>query len=368
MRGALNVAANVSLGASRRTMLEGGAVRNAFAGFSGQKGVLAHDMLEAGFCGELDGVAHVIGKVVSERFDKAAMTEALGARWEVCRNPFKLHACCRYNHAALDALEKITVARPLDPAEVASIEVESYGFAAEPDDPGPRNVPAVSFSLAFAIATTLVNRSSGVVRFTREMIARPDVLALAAKVSVCEDAMPDVAKSFDLGPCGVRLENLHHADLACRETPKILGHWRIRGAIDSGRVDAGTGEVGLKAHRGRGHRARDGDAEPGEVLHPETPPPAAAQQDERVACHHLAEADERTVGVTVVMQHHPHRSARRDLGAAGQQPFGRLGRGAHLHRESLARPVAARDGEVEGRLGNGPEVLVEDDGSGHPAR
>jgi len=187
MREALNIAANLNLGTSRRTMLEGGTVRNVFAGVSGQMGVLTHDLLEAGFCGELDGVAHVFGKVVSDSFDKAAMTEELGARWEVCRNYFKLHACCRYNHAALDALAKIAADRPLEPAEVAAVEVESYAFAAELDDPRPRNVLAGKFSVPFAIATTLVNRSSAVGSFTGENVTDPVILDLAAKVTVRED-------------------------------------------------------------------------------------------------------------------------------------------------------------------------------------
>jgi 2-methylcitrate dehydratase PrpD len=187
MREALNIAANLNLGTSRRTMLEGGTVRNVFAGVSGQMGVLTEDLLEAGFCGEIDGVAHVFGKVVSDRFDQAAMTDALGERWEVCRNYFKLHACCRYNHAALDALAMITDERPLDPAAIAAVEVESYGFAAELDDPHPRNVLAAKFSVPFAVATTLVNRSSAVGSFTWENVTDPAILDLAAKVTVRED-------------------------------------------------------------------------------------------------------------------------------------------------------------------------------------
>jgi len=187
MREALNIAANLNLGTSRRTMLEGGTVRNVFAGISGQMGVLTNDMLAAGFCGEIDGVAHVFGKVVSDSFDKAAMTEALGTRWEVSRNYFKLHACCRYNHAALDALAQITAERPLDPAAIARVEVDSYAFAAELDDPRPRNVLAGKFSVPFAVATTLVNRSSGVASFTGENLVNPAILALAAKVTVRED-------------------------------------------------------------------------------------------------------------------------------------------------------------------------------------
>ena len=189
MREAINIAANLNLGTSRRTMLEGGTVRNVFAGVSGQMGILANDMVEAGFCGEIDGVAQVFGRIVSDSFDPAAMTDALGERWEVCRNYFKTHACCRYNHAALDALAIIAAENPdaLVADRIAGIEVESYAFAAELDNPRPRNVLAAKFSVPFAVATTIVNRSSDVASFTWDKVTDPTILDLAARVTVRED-------------------------------------------------------------------------------------------------------------------------------------------------------------------------------------
>ena len=190
MREAINIAANLNLGTSRRTMLEGGTVRNVFAGVSGQMGILCHDMLEAGFCGELDGVAQVFGRVVSDRFDPDSMTDGLGHRWEVLRNYFKTHACCRFNHAALDALAMVDGHHPgaLVPDRIAGIDVDSYAFAAELDDPRPRNVLAAKFSVPFAVATTIVNRSSDVESFAWDQVRNPAVLELAARVSVREDA------------------------------------------------------------------------------------------------------------------------------------------------------------------------------------
>ncbi len=210
MREALNIAANLNLGTSRRTMLEGGTVRNVFAGVSNQMGILCNDMLEAGFCGEIDGVAHVFGKVVSDSFDRAAMTELLGRRWEVSRNYFKMHSCCRYNHAALDALAMIAAENPgmLVPDRIAGIEVDSYGMAAELDDPRPRNTLAGKFSVPFAVATTIVNGSSGVGSFTWENVTSDAVLALAARVSVREDpAMTAQLPALRPAKVTVRLED-----------------------------------------------------------------------------------------------------------------------------------------------------------------
>jgi len=187
MRHALSLAASLSLATSRRTMLEGGTVRNVFTGVSGQLGVLAADMVAAGYTGDHDGVAQVFGRVVSDSFDASALTDALGARWEVERNYFKMHSCCRYNHAALDALARLTGADNLDPRDVTRIEVDTYSLAAELADPAPVNVLAAKFSVPFAMATALVTGETGVESFTDARVADPAIRALAARVALRED-------------------------------------------------------------------------------------------------------------------------------------------------------------------------------------
>lgn len=185
MRDAISLAASLGLSTSRRTMLEGGTVRNVFAGVSGQMGVLAGDMIAAGYTGDDDGVAQVFGHVVSDSFDAAAFADDLGARWEVSRNYFKMHSCCRYNHAALDALASLGPG--IDRRAIASIEVATYSLAVELDDPAPRNVLAGKFSVPFAMATALVNGTTGVESFTMPNVTNPEILALAQRVHVIED-------------------------------------------------------------------------------------------------------------------------------------------------------------------------------------
>ena len=192
----INISSSLGLATSRKTMLEGGTVRNTFAGVSNQMGLLAYDLLQSGFTGEQDGLTTVFGSVVSDQFDPAEMTQDLGSRWEIARNYFKLHACCRYNHGALDALDKILQQQPVDPEAVADVRVETYSLAAQLSDRHPQNTLAGKFSVPFAIATTLTNRSSGVSSFTWDQIRREQVQNLAEKVTVVEDPeltalMPD---------------------------------------------------------------------------------------------------------------------------------------------------------------------------------
>jgi 2-methylcitrate dehydratase PrpD len=185
----INVASSLGLTTSRKTMLEGATVRNSFAGLSNKLGLLAWEMVASGLTGERDGIATVYGTVAATDFQPDAMVEELGERYEIARNYFKRHAACRYTHAALDALAEIRTAAGgrIEAADVLGIEVATYVWAAQLDDPDPKSMLAAKFSLPFAIATTIVNGGATIAAF-RDM-ARVDkvIRALANRVRVDED-------------------------------------------------------------------------------------------------------------------------------------------------------------------------------------
>ena len=186
-REAINVASTLGLGTSRQTMLQGGTVRNSFAGISGQMAIMAWNMVKAGFSGEHDGLSTVWGTVLSESWNPIALTEDLGKRWEIARNYFKRHSCCRYNHCALDVLAEISGDTSFQVNEIDSIRIETYSLAAQLNDRKPRNTLAAKFSLPFAVASTLINGHSGLDSFTWEAIGREEIMELASKVEVVED-------------------------------------------------------------------------------------------------------------------------------------------------------------------------------------
>ncbi len=187
IRETINVASSLTLATSKRTMLEGGTVRNAYAGISNRMALMAIDLIEAGFVGERDGLSSVFGRVVSETFDTAKMIDGLGRDWQIDHNYFKLHSCCRYNHGALDALDLLLAREPVAPDAVERIDVASYLYAAELDDQAPRNTLGAKFSVPFAVATRLVRGSSAVENFTWDALRDERVQALAKRVFVVED-------------------------------------------------------------------------------------------------------------------------------------------------------------------------------------
>jgi 2-methylcitrate dehydratase PrpD len=187
IRETINVASSLTLASSKRTMLEGGTVRNAYAGISNRMALMAIDLVETGFIGERDGLSSVFGKVVSERFDAARMIDGLGRDWQIDQNYFKLHSCCRYNHGALDALDLLLAREAVAAEAVERVDVASYLYAAELDDQAPRNTLAGKFSVPFAVATRLVRGSSRVENFTWDALRDERVMALARRVFVTED-------------------------------------------------------------------------------------------------------------------------------------------------------------------------------------
>ena len=188
MREVINISASLTTATSKQTMLEGGLVRNVYAGLSNRHGLLALQLADCGFTGESDGLSSLFGKIISERFDTGALVAGLGTDWHLMRNYFKLHSCCRYNHGTLDAIDQLAARAPLPAIEqIARIEIDTYGLAAELQDKAPRNTLAAKFSVPFAVATRLVNDSSALSSFTWDAVRDPRVLALAQKVEVRED-------------------------------------------------------------------------------------------------------------------------------------------------------------------------------------
>ena len=222
----LNIVSSLTLATSRKTMLEGATVRNSYTGVSNKMAHVGLMLLKAGFTGEQDGIKSIFGSVVSNKFDDKNAVELLGKRFEVSRNYFKLHACCRYNHAALDALWKIIEqhSEVKNINQIEKIEVQSYNLAAELKDQNPRNVLACKFSVPFAIATTLANLDSGVLSFTENMRTNKNIQNLCQKVTIVEDTNM-TGKLPNLRPADVYIQMANGSTFKAQVTTN-RGDWQ----------------------------------------------------------------------------------------------------------------------------------------------
>lgn len=192
----LNVASNCGIATSRGSILEGVTVRNIYTGMSGYMGVLAHQMVSSGFTGERDGVGYIFSKIYGTDFDRAMVVEGLGESYLTARNYFKVHACGRYIHSALDLAEALIAdcSGNVDVDAIDSIRFRSYYMASTLSRKDVRTSFEARFSVPFAVASLLWHGKAGLENFEDQAVANPKIHALAQKVEIVEE--PEFTKHY----------------------------------------------------------------------------------------------------------------------------------------------------------------------------
>ena len=189
-RDAINIAASLSILPSGVAVIEGATAALTYPGAGCRQALLVHDIVCAGLKGQRDAPATIYGGLLSDSYDPAKLTDALGERWEIARNYFKRFACVRYAHGLLDAVEKILDGRPdhrIDPPSIASIEARAHMPVGRLTESAPANPLAARVSIPFALATYIVTGSAGIVGFTPQAVANAQTRDLAARITVVED-------------------------------------------------------------------------------------------------------------------------------------------------------------------------------------
>lgn len=192
MRQVINLAASMSPANSWTPCFEGATIRNLYPGRAALQGILATHLLDCGYTAPRDAPADVYGTILGERFEPARAVEDLGEHdrprtYRIERNYVKLHACCLYNHPALDAVQTLLRRERLEPEAITGIAVTSVPFVARMAAADPPNMLAAKFSVPYAVAAAVVTGDSGVPAFAEAARANPRVRALARRVEVRGD-------------------------------------------------------------------------------------------------------------------------------------------------------------------------------------
>src|SRR5438128_1655488 len=165
LRAVINLATSMSPANTWTPCFEGATIRNLYPGRAGLQGILSVHLLDCGFTPVKDAPADVYGTILAEAFDPAAAIEGLGdddrvTVYRIERNYFKFHACCYYNHPALDAVHGLLRGADIAHTDVAGITVTSIPFITRMVDPGPPNMLAAKFSIPYAVAAAVVRRGT----------------------------------------------------------------------------------------------------------------------------------------------------------------------------------------------------------------
>jgi 2-methylcitrate dehydratase PrpD len=186
---AANIAMTLGIAASRNTLNDGATVRNIYSGHSGRAGFQALALRDAGFTGEADAAASILGKIYGSAFDPAAVTADLNSTWWIRRNYFKRYAAGRYAHGALDLIDDLAVKLGVGllPERVERIEIETFFLAATLGQQHVRTPFGCRFSIPMLVSQRIAHGSVPLTDDSTRAFADPVVRELAGRVFVSEN-------------------------------------------------------------------------------------------------------------------------------------------------------------------------------------
>ena len=185
---AMRIATTLVLTPSYTNAVAGATTLNVAGGMSGFAAALVPDLAQAGFEAQENAIEESLGQLVGSGFDPARLLDALGERWEITRNYFRLYACCNPIHPALDCLKETLATLTPKPEDVERIDIATYRFASVMRNPDPPNYFASKYSLPHAAATMVVKNSAGYAALDDAALADPVIAALRHRVHITEDA------------------------------------------------------------------------------------------------------------------------------------------------------------------------------------
>ena len=187
----MNLAMSMSPANTWTPCLEGATVRNLYPGRSGFQGIMAAHLSKCGYTAIADGPADLYRTFLGDGFDPVAVVAGLGSdTYRIQQGYVKFHACCLYNHPALDAVENLLHESPFTAGEVERIVVTAPPIAQIMADPEPDNMLAAKFSIPYAVAAAVCHGATDVSAFLPGKVADGEVRQLAQRVEVAAD--PDM--------------------------------------------------------------------------------------------------------------------------------------------------------------------------------
>ena len=170
----------------------GSSAKSVHTGWSAHAGIVSATLAQAGMSGPKsvfegrDGLLRAYG--LPEECDVAALDAGLGARWEATRISIKPYPCCHFAHAFVDCVGAL-LAKGVAAADIRALhcvvpEIE-LPLICEPfaEKLKPASPYAAKFSLPFLLAARIADGRIDHGTFEAANLTRPDLLALAARVT-----------------------------------------------------------------------------------------------------------------------------------------------------------------------------------------
>lgn len=198
---ALGIAGSMAAG-SMQYLDDGALVKRVHPGVAAHAGIVAARLAAEGLTGPAAVVEgrHGFLRAYCDGGHPERALAGLGEDWQVLATALKPHACCRYNHAAVDAVLDIVRRTGLEARDVARVTARvpasSLGIVAEPraSKIAPGNVVDAQFSLPYAVAVALRHRRAFLDEYTEVHLGDPEIGRLMGLVECLGD--DDLERAF----------------------------------------------------------------------------------------------------------------------------------------------------------------------------
>jgi 2-methylcitrate dehydratase PrpD len=182
------LSSSLPIAATLAVPMSGGTVRNLWTGLGAYYGACASQWAASGAVASEEMFPALFDSAVCTDLSVAELVRDLGIRWQILNSYIKPYACARWIHPALDAVVAATSGGGLSAPNVESIHVRTFAFAALLNAVDVRSDMHARFSLPYCIATLLMDDGLYAESFLPDRLERPEVAALASRVTVTEDA------------------------------------------------------------------------------------------------------------------------------------------------------------------------------------
>lgn len=196
-------------------------------GWAAHSGIMAAYLAQEGYTGPEDILGGSAGFLRGHSDDPTPeyVVERFGEYWEICESAIKPYACCRYNHAAIDATIEVCRAHDIQPEEIARVEVRvpetSVMVVIEPHDmkANPQNIVDAQFSLPYAVAVAILKRAAGLDEYADDFLRSRVHASIIKKIECYGDAGME-AEFPDKWQARVRIETARGVFEAHQDHPK----------------------------------------------------------------------------------------------------------------------------------------------------
>jgi len=147
-------------------------------GWGAPAGVSAAYLAAMGFTG---------APAITVTSDEAApLWSDLGQRWETLNTHYKRYPVCRWAHPAVDAAMSLMQTHRLTGAEVKSVRIRTFGYAARLAGHEPNNLDELTYALAFPVAIMIARGQIGVPELAPEILGDAEILRISRATRIEE--------------------------------------------------------------------------------------------------------------------------------------------------------------------------------------